>query len=273
MAMDCGAATRLGELGGSPANSSLGGSLRGRDSKRRAMSCPLSPIAGLAPGEDGFDLRLLQQAQAYLTCRSQRLAPDRPLLAAWEQFYRTYSPLIQSYALACRVPLTDLDDCVQQIWTDLVRKLSTFCYDSCRGQFRSWLYTLVRSRVTDLLRYTSRRRMTSLSFVALATLRGRDGDPAALHEQQSQQALVQQVLAELRRQVSACNYRVLHLRWIEGRSNAEIAAALGLAPASVRFRAHRMMQKFRRLFDLHADGEQRAERCAQVRGGNFQKKL
>jgi hypothetical protein len=63
------------------------------------------------------------------------------------------------------------------------------------------------------------------------------------------------VLAELRSQVSECSYRVLYLRWIEGRTASETAAALGLIPEQVWFREYRMKNHFRRLFRRHASGD------------------
>jgi hypothetical protein len=55
-------------------------------------------------------------------------------------------------------------------------------------------------------------------------------------------------LAELFGRVSECSYRILYLCWIERRPLPEIAAALGMTPAQVRFRHHRVKQKLRSLF-------------------------
>jgi hypothetical protein len=72
-------------------------------------------------------------------------------------------------------------------------------------------------------------------------------DSSDEHERRGVRGLVTDVLAELSGRVSASSYQILRLRWIEGRSLPEIAAALGLTPAQVRFRHHRVKQKFRRL--------------------------
>jgi DNA-directed RNA polymerase specialized sigma24 family protein len=61
------------------------------------------------------------------------------------------------------------------------------------------------------------------------------------------------VLAALGRQVSQRSYRVLHMRYIDGRTVADIAAVLELTPGQVRSRLHRMKQKFQLLFDLYAN--------------------
>jgi RNA polymerase sigma-70 factor (ECF subfamily) len=202
------------------------------------------------PDRTDIDLELLQDTQAYLLCRSQRRTPDRQRAQAWGRFYRTYGPLIRHYAVACRVPATDCDDCIQQVWAELVQKLPGFCYDPFRGRFRSWLYTLVRSKATDLLR-RRRRRARRLAGGSEKTLCGRDGDPATEYERQCQKAAVQGVLKQLQQRVSTCSYRVLYLRWIEERTVREVAAVLGLTPERVRARTYRMKQQFRRLLEQY----------------------
>jgi hypothetical protein len=80
-------------------------------------------VTSVCPEVDDFDLALLQHTQAYLECRSRRLIPSVELLAAWERFYRVYDPLIRRFATAFHVPKDSQDDCIQQVWTELVKKL------------------------------------------------------------------------------------------------------------------------------------------------------
>jgi hypothetical protein len=42
---------------------------------------------------------------------------------------------------------------------------------------------------------------------------------------------------------------VLYQRFIDGRTSAQVADAMGITPEQVRFRVHRMKQKFRELFE------------------------
>jgi RNA polymerase sigma-70 factor (ECF subfamily) len=194
---------------------------------------------------------LLAKTQAYLVCRLQHRTPGWELIEAWNEFYGIYDPLVWRFASACHVPAAGLDDCVQQVWTELVMKLPAFHYDRRRGRFRSWLYTIVHSKAADWLRNRTRHPVYRLPTEAAALLCSKDSDPAAAYEQQRKQEEVQYVLSLLRNRVSACSYRVLHLRWLEGRTVREVAATLGLTPVQVRLRAHRMKQKFHRLFDLY----------------------
>jgi RNA polymerase sigma-70 factor (ECF subfamily) len=164
---------------------------------------------------------------------------------AWDQFYRVCDPLIRRFAVTCRVPKADLNDCLQEVWIELVRALPDFRYDPGRGLFRSWLYSLVHSKATDLIRRRARRPTANLDRAAGAPLFERDADPAAECERKGLQETVQHMLARLRQQVSARSYLALYMGSIEGRTAVEVAAALGLTPGQVRLRQHRMRQKLR----------------------------
>jgi RNA polymerase sigma-70 factor (ECF subfamily) len=218
------------------------------------MSLPSSRVPGLPTAKDDIDPGLLKKTQAYLKCQSQGRAAEGQLLEAWEQFYRTYDPLIRHFAVASRVPKASLNDCVQQVWTELVRKLGDFRHDPQRCRFRTWLYTLVHRRAIDLLRHRTSHSLQHLPPEVAAALCGRDEDPATAYQRQQEQAVVQQVLAELGKQVSARDARLLQLRWIESRTVAETATALGLTPPQVWLREHRLRRKFRRLFNSYTRG-------------------
>ena len=197
-----------------------------------------------------IDVQLLQETRTYLECRFRRQAHAGVSVESWERFYRTCDPLLRRYARAFHVPRAELKDFVQEVWTELVKTLREFPYDHQRGRFSSWLYQVVHCKAIDLLRRRTRHPTVSLGLQSQATLASREDDPVAACEREDQQAHVQRVLSELRQQVSSCNYRVLYLRWIEGRSLPEIAAALELTPEQVRFRHHRMKRKFLRLYNL-----------------------
>jgi RNA polymerase sigma-70 factor (ECF subfamily) len=209
-----------------------------------------NPTPNRSPSEaaQDIDLELLGDTQAYLKCLSRNQAPDPPLHRAWERFYHIYAPLLKRFALTCRVSRTDLNDCLQEVWKELITALPDFHYDSGRGRFRSWLYTLVHSKAIDLIRSQARRRTQRLERQMEAVLHSPDADPVITYERQAQQEALQHALAALRPQVSLLSYRVLYLRWIEGRTVAETAAILGLTSRQVWFRHHRVKRKLHALF-------------------------
>jgi RNA polymerase sigma-70 factor (ECF subfamily) len=200
------------------------------------------------PDEGEFDLDLLWRTQAYLRCQSAGGDPGRELTAAWERFFATYDPVIRRLADQFQVPRGSRDDCAQLVWLVLIKKLPAFRYDPTRGRFRTWLRRVIFGKAIDLRRRHRLLPAGSLSARAEAALPGRDADPAADYERRCRSEQVWSVLAKLRRQVSECNYRVLFLRCIEGRTVPETVARLGLTQTQVWYREYRMKRKFGRLF-------------------------
>jgi len=203
-------------------------------------------------------MHLCDKLKAYLECRSRNVAPPPPLAEAWDHFYQFYAPRIRGFLSRSGLPEADREDCLQDVWCEVVAHLADLPYDPRRGCLSTWLITVARHRAVDTLRHHRHRSAGRIEDGAALVDPG--PGPAAACERLSDQAQVKRVLTELSAQVSARNFQVLHLRFIEGRTSAEVADALGLTPDQVRFRLHRVKQKFRDLFErsapLHlSDGE------------------
>jgi RNA polymerase sigma-70 factor (ECF subfamily) len=196
--------------------------------------------------DDDISSSQLQDVQAYLESRRLGMIPHPRLCEAWQHFYERQAPLIRTFVAARHLSEADRNDCIQEVWKEVVVKLGEFRQDPRRGGFRAWLLVVARCKAVDAFR--RRVRHPTVALDAQAAVLDRARDPADEHERRLVRRLVRDVLAELSGRVSACSYQILRLRWIEGRPLPEIAAHLGLTPAQVRFRHHRVKQKFRRLF-------------------------
>jgi RNA polymerase sigma-70 factor (ECF subfamily) len=171
------------------------------------------------------------------------------LTDAWNQFYDFCNPMIARAVGVHRLSEADRNDCVQEVWGEIIARLVHFQYDPARGRLRTWISTLMRNKVVDLIRRRARQRQGALSDAVQASLVGLNTDPAVVLEQRTTQDLVWEALDELARSVSNRSYRVLHLRWFEGRTVPEIADTLGLTPNQVRFRHHRVKRKLFHLME------------------------
>jgi RNA polymerase sigma-70 factor (ECF subfamily) len=82
---------------------------------------------------------------------------DAQNAAAWEQFVAIYTPLI--FWFCCRQGLQEADaaDVSQEVMRAVARAMQSFDYDPRRGKFRNWLLTVVRSKVSNLLRNRQRQ--------------------------------------------------------------------------------------------------------------------
>jgi RNA polymerase sigma-70 factor, ECF subfamily len=216
--------------------------------------------------EDGEELTMNLQAvlerNADHISGPRRVDRDHDLLEALrrresmaaERLVSTYGE--RAYRLASRITGNgeDAQEVVQDAMWTVVRKIDTFRGDSAFG---SWLYRIVANAAYQKLRgRQNRRNEVSLDEVLpLFDERGCHVEPVADWSQAANDPAMQ---AELRMALSAAidelpaGYRaVLVLRDLEGRSNAEIADALGLNIAVVKTRAHRARLFLRERLDQY----------------------
>jgi len=193
------------------------------------------------------NLMLLGWSQEYLRLQLQQQSPDSLLSAAWDEFYRVYDDLIRRFAFSRGLTGSDADDCVQTVWMEVASRFGDFQVSETRAGLRSWLYTLVRSNASNLLRRRRRRPAESLDVAREVGLEpvGREADPPQLLEQDWERALLETLLKELQQEISETNWRLLRMRCLEGWEVAEVAAELGLSSEQVWYRQRRLMKKLK----------------------------
>jgi RNA polymerase sigma-70 factor (ECF subfamily) len=107
-----------------------------------------------------------------------------------------------------------------------------------RGREAAWLFRVCRNKALDLVRL--RRRHSGDGEADLATLTGREPDPADFVERQDLCGELGRMLADL-----PCNQReAIHL-WCEGFSYREIAKIAELSEGNVRVLVHRGITRLR----------------------------
>ncbi len=144
--------------------------------------------------------------------------------AAFGRLYDRYARLVHGVLLA-RVPRSDVDDLVQDVFLQAMRRLSSL---RSLDSFGSWLAAIARNRARD-----HHRRGDD-------TVELPDDVPGAPHPEGEART----VLVAIRRLPEA--YReTLVLRLVEGLTGPEIAERTGLTPGSVRVNLHRGMQLLR----------------------------
>jgi len=193
--------------------------------------------------------QLLRDVQAYLTLPSRPRSSIERLRESWRTFYETYDTVIRRFAVRCKIPLVDLEECTQEIWVKLLKKLPNFRYHAACSQFHTWLFAVVRNHVVDRLRRDRNRAVGRLTDLVEANLASSDSDPSHIFDRVSDYRELQRASELLKSMVSDKSYRTLQLRWIEGKSINEIANVLELTPAQVRLRQCRMKKQLQRLIN------------------------
>lgn len=155
--------------------------------------------------------------------------------AAFEHLYARYAPMVHGILLA-RVPRTDVDDLVQEVFVAAWQRLGSLRE---AGAFGGWLAMIARNRATDF----HRQAVPSCELDEGDASTRRDADPAgaAIDAARALGAI---------RSLPAAYRETLVLRLVEGLSGAEIAARTGLTAASVRVNLHRGMKLLREKLGL-----------------------
>ena len=75
---------------------------------------------------------------------------------AWSEFVELYTPLIFHFCQQRGLQEADAADVAQEVLTTVANKIREFEYDPEKGQFRSWLLTVTRFKLSHLLKKKQR---------------------------------------------------------------------------------------------------------------------
>jgi len=195
---------------------------------------------------------LIENTQEFLRAVVAEQISDALLTAAWSEFSRVYDVLVRRFAVARGVRGADVEDCVQEVWSEIAKRFVGFQFTSEAG-LRSWLFALVRSRATDMFRRRSRRPLALLGDSLQEGFEppGREPDPSTRYEDAWLEAVLQTMVLKLEAEVSELNFEIFRLRSLEGVSVSEAAEMVGVTPNQIRYRHHRTMKKLKAIAALY----------------------
>jgi RNA polymerase sigma factor, sigma-70 family len=143
---------------------------------------------------------------------------------AFGQLYDLYAPMIHGILLA-RIPRSEVDDLVQDIFLHAFRKLHTL---RDWAAFGPWIAMIARNRAMDFYRRSKE------TVEVTEDLRSPDMGTSRANE-----------ILDLICALPEAYRETLVLRLVEGMTGPEIAARTGLTPASVRVNLHRGMKQLK----------------------------
>jgi RNA polymerase sigma-70 factor (ECF subfamily) len=175
---------------------------------------------------------------------------------AWQQFVDLYAPII--FQLARRRGLQDADaaDVTQEVFRSVAGAVKTLEYDSQRGAFRGWLYTVTRNKLNDF-QSSRRRRDQGIGDTANQMLLQEKAAPdeeADVWNREFQQRLFSWAAEQIRRECKDSTWRAFWLMVVEGKSGAEAAEALGMTVGAVYVAKSRVLARVKKQID-ELDGE------------------
>jgi RNA polymerase sigma-70 factor (ECF subfamily) len=140
------------------------------------------------------------------------------------RLYELYAPLVHGVLLA-RLPRSEVEDMVQEIFLHALRKLHTL---RDAAAFGPWIAMIARNRAMDF------HRRSRETVEVTEDLRSSDSSGAQAEE-----------ILDIIRTLPDAYRETLVLRLVEGMTGPEIATRTGLTAASVRVNLHRGMKLLR----------------------------
>jgi len=162
---------------------------------------------------------------------------------AFGLLYARYSRMVHGILLA-RVPFSDVDDLVQDVFLQALPRLTTLREIS---RFPGWLASIARNRATDFHRRT---KPTDEFDEQSDSAQSGTSAPSANHSSHS--SAEAHAALDAIRSLPDTYREPLILRLVEGMTGPEIAARTGLTHGSVRVNLHRGMQQLREILGRKA---------------------
>jgi RNA polymerase sigma-70 factor (ECF subfamily) len=170
--------------------------------------------------------------------------------AAWKDLTDLYRPLILGWLGRHGVPPTDLEDLTQDVLLSVVKHLPTFEHSGRLGAFRSWLRTIVCSRMTDYWRGAGVSAHASGGSGATAALEQIADPDSGLNRQWDEEHdryVLGCLLDLVDEEFEPPTLRAFRRLALDGASGAEVARELGLSVAAAYVAKSRVLRRIRQV--------------------------
>jgi RNA polymerase sigma factor (sigma-70 family) len=176
---------------------------------------------------------------------------DRQDDAAWRQFVDLYAPLVYGYARKQGLQDADAGDLCQEVLGTVAGSVARLEYDSGRGAFRNWLFTIVRRKLSNWRRAQKSRPQASPNSDDRQLL---EQQPAPLEQADWDDRWEEQLFAwaceQVRREVAETTWQAFWRTAIDDEPGKKVAADLGLNVAAVYQARSRVLARLKEQIEL-----------------------
>jgi RNA polymerase sigma-70 factor (ECF subfamily) len=169
--------------------------------------------------------------------------------AAWAEFVQLYVPLLYRFLRRKGLQDADVADLSQEVLGAVAGAVRRLEYDPRKGAFRSWLFTIVRRRLSNWRdRQATQTRGSGDSAVhQLLEQSAADADVESEWETEWQRRVFAWACEQVRPQVRGNAWQAFWQTAVEGRSGKEVAADLGISVSAVYLARSRVFARLRKL--------------------------
>jgi RNA polymerase sigma-70 factor (ECF subfamily) len=175
----------------------------------------------------------------------------------WDEFVHLYTPLIYGYCRNRNLQDADAADVAQEVMRAVARRMPDFEYQPDKGAFRSWLFTVTRSKLNNYFANYQRQPQGTGRTTVHQIIEARPGaDPEAEWDREYQRRLFEWACDKVRDEFEAATWQGFWRTAVEGKAGADVAAALGLSVGAVYVAKSRVLARLRIAIES-VDGESR----------------
>jgi RNA polymerase sigma-70 factor, ECF subfamily len=184
------------------------------------------------------------------TLKAAQQGDEDAFACIWRQFH----PGMLRYLKVKAAPVAE--DLAADVWTRVIGALPSFEGDE--QNFKAWLYTTARNRLTDWYR-SSQRKMESVEISRLLTI------PAdSLVELEAAERMATDTAVALIAQLPPAQAEAVMLRVVAGLDVPRVARVMGRSPGSVRVLCHRGLKLLEQRLQGDVDTVRPAEYLTEV---------
>ena len=169
---------------------------------------------------------------------------------AWKQFVEIYTPLVYAYGRRRGLQDADASDLAQDVMQIISRRADAFNYDTDRGTFRGWLFTVTLNRLRDLAKKAGRREQGSGKSAVHQVLNELPANEAEdLWNKEHQWRLFQWAAERAKPGFRETSWNAFWQNAVEQKPAKEVAEALSISVGAVHIAKSRALAKIREIVD------------------------
>lgn len=168
---------------------------------------------------------------------------------AWSQFAEIYTPLVYRYAMRRGLQDADASDVAQDVLKAVASAAPKFEYDRARGTFRSWFYTVARSKLNDHLAKRLKQPVASGETRVQQMLENQPNaaadDEQARWDLDYQRQVFDWASRQVQPHVQETTWRAFWQTAVQHRPSKDVAESLGLSVGAVYVAKSRVIAQIR----------------------------
>jgi RNA polymerase sigma factor (sigma-70 family) len=173
---------------------------------------------------------------------------DRSNQQAWSEFVELYGPVIYGFARSRGLQDADASDMMQDVLKSVAGAIEGLDYDSTKGSFRGWLFTITRNKVFNHLssrRGKARASGDSDAYAQLAEFPDSQPGLEADWERDYQRRVTAVAMDRLKSEFQPKTWDAFWRTAVQGEAPASVGVALQMSPGAVYIAKSRVLARLK----------------------------